>query len=410
MIARAVPLVAALCFVPGLADAARLDAPIAAQACDAIAAHVDAVSGSAPLFLRSYDDTDEPALRTAAFTYDNALAVMALIACGKPVQAERVGRALRSAIVSDARLRNAYRAGPIDAQPLPNGWWDAAGQHWAQSPDQMGTSTGNAAWAALAMLALHDATGEAAWLDAARRIARWIADKSADAHGPGGFKGGIEGDDEHAHRVGWKSTEHNIDAAALFERLSAADPNAGWQTHADAARHFVTAQWSEDHFLIGTRDDSVTPNRDTAAVDVEFWPPLLRDAPKAWCASLAYAERVHGVDGGFDFNADRDGLWTEGTAQAALAYTQCGQVGAASRWLASVAAQRSAGGYIYATREARITTGLALGSASGNADFYYYRRPHLGATAWAVFAGRRWNPFTGKRVDLIVGSGASAKQ
>ena len=31
-------------------------------------------------------------------------------------------------------------------------------------------------------------------------------------------------------------------------------------------------------------------------------------------------------------------------------------------------------------------------------DFFYYRRPHLGATAWAVLAETGWNPFTGERI------------
>jgi hypothetical protein len=48
---------------------------------------------------------------------------------------------------------------------------------------------------------------------------------------------------------------------------------------------------------------------------------------------------------------------------------------------------------------ARLTTGLALAPDSRDADFVYWRRPHLGATAWAVLAAKRWNPFTGKRLN-----------
>jgi len=36
---------------------------------------------------------------------------------------------------------------------------------------------------------------------------------------------------------------------------------------------------------------------------------------------------------------------------------------------------------------------LAVGSDSTSADFYYYRRPHLAATAWAVLAALKRNPF-----------------
>jgi hypothetical protein len=45
-----------------------------------------------------------------------------------------------------------------------------------------------------------------------------------------------------------------------------------------------------------------------------------------------------------------------------------------------------------------LTTGLALSPASKIDDFYYYRLPHLGATAWAALAATGWNPFTGETV------------
>ena len=44
-----------------------------------------------------------------------------------------------------------------------------------------------------------------------------------------------------------------------------------------------------------------------------------------------------------------------------------------------------------------MTTGLQIGPTSTEADFLYYRRPHLGATTWAVLAAQGWNPFTGRR-------------
>jgi hypothetical protein len=45
-----------------------------------------------------------------------------------------------------------------------------------------------------------------------------------------------------------------------------------------------------------------------------------------------------------------------------------------------------------------LTTGLGLSPASTTDDFYYYRLPHLGATAWAALAAVGWNPFTGESV------------
>jgi hypothetical protein len=102
--------------------------------------------------------------------------------------------------------------------------------------------------------------------------------------------------------------------------------------------------------------------------------------------------------GGFDFNDDRDGVWVEGTAQAALVYRALERAAEADRLLAETRRHASPGGYLWATREARVTTGLAIAPDSTTDDFLYYRRPHLAATAWAVLAHRGWNPFTGRPV------------
>jgi len=382
----------------------------AARACVAISGRVDGQSGSAPVLLRSYDSTagseaaEEPSQKTAAYSYDNALAVIALLACDRPRQAQRIGASLRLAALEGARLRNAYRAGPVAGAPLANGWWDAKGNHWAEDPQQQGTATGNVAWVALALLDLHAVTGKPEWLDSAQRLAAWIVEQTSDPRGAGGFNGGIEGDDAHGRKVTWKSTEHNIDVAALFGRLAEVDKRGldqrgDWTRHADAARNFVQDEWdaASGHFFVGTQPDGVTQNRTTSGLDAQLWPLLLVHAPKDWQRALNYAEREHGVDGGFDFNTDRDGLWLEGTAQAALVYRVVGRAAEAQRLDATIGRQFAPSGYVYATREPRITTGLALSADSTSADFYYYRRPHLGATAWAALAALGRNPFTAPR-------------
>src|SRR6185503_8539424 len=194
-------------------------AALARTGCDAIAARVDALPGNAPLLLRSYDSRrgqgapDLPPLHSAAFTYDNALAVIALLACHKRPQAERIGEALRRAAMHDTRLRDAYRAGAVEGdKPLPNGWRDAQRKQWVDAAHeysgayQDGTSCGNVAWTALALLALHGAAG---------------------------FHGGVESYLLVPRKASWKSTEHNIDLAAMFEwlaRISA--PGGDWDAQA----------------------------------------------------------------------------------------------------------------------------------------------------------------------------------
>ena len=373
------------------------------RSCAALDRRVDADPGPEPLLLRSYDaaggagEPAQDALKTAAFTYDNALAVIALLACDHRAEALRVGTALERAALRDPRLRNAYRAGAVAEKPLPNGWWDAAQARWAEDLYQAGTAAGNVAWTALALLALDDATGDRRWRAGAEKLARWVVANTGNDRN-GGFTGGVEGFDADAQMLGWKSTEHNIDLAAVFAWLDGLEPGK-WRDGAERARRFVDAQWDEasGHFLVGTLPDGTTPNRAMSALDVQLWVQLLPSARPDWRKAIAYVELAHGVTGGFDFNADRDGLWLEGTAQAALVYRRQGRERDAGALLATIAGQFSPGGYVWATREPRISTGLALGSASTTADFYYYRQPHLAATAWAALAATGRNPLAAPR-------------
>jgi hypothetical protein len=378
--------------------AARIEA-VASAGCSAIASRIAALPGNAPVLLRSYDSRRGqgapalPPLHSAAFTYDNALAVIALLACGKRPQAERVGEALRLAAMHDTRLRDAYRAGVVEGdRPLPNGWRDAKQKRWVDAAHQYagayqdGTSCGNVAWAALALLALHDATGETRWRDAAVRLAGWVVAHASDTRGAGGFDGGIESFLLVPRRASWKSTEHNIDLAALFgwlDRIAA--PGGDWRAQARRARDFVAAQWDEasGHFWMGTTADGTTPLRSPSALDVQLWAQLLPDAPGKWRRALDWTERMNAVEGGFDFTDVRDGLWTEGTAQAALVYRRTGDGTEADRLFVSIAQQASPGGFLYATREPRITAAYS----------YYHRQPCLAATAWAVLAASNRNPY-----------------
>src|ERR1700716_347655 len=131
-------------------EAARYCAPLA----NAVTAQA---AGSEAGFVRSYehgqDESALPAgLASAAFVYDNALAAIAMVACGNVRGASIIGNALSLATrhdrtFADGRLRNAYRPGPVGegAAALP-GWWDAKQNIWAEDPAQDGTSTGNVAW------------------------------------------------------------------------------------------------------------------------------------------------------------------------------------------------------------------------------------------------------------------------
>jgi hypothetical protein len=136
------------------------------------------------------------------------------------------------------------------------------------------------------------------------------------------------------------------------------------------------------------------------ALDVQLWPWMaVSDAPPEWRSALNFAAAHLAVDDGFDFNGDRDGVWVEGTAQASLAYRIAGNPVRSAQLLNSLQADAAPSGFLNATRSGRVSTGLSVDPTKPKADFFYSRRPHLGATAWAALAALAWNPFAGKRVD-----------
>jgi hypothetical protein len=281
------------------------------------------------------------------------------------------------------------------------GWWDAAQGRWLEEPSHVGSSTGNVAWAALALVTAYEATGEARFAEGALRLMTWANGLSDLAPGlPGGFFG----HEPEPVRLTWKSTEHNVDACAVFQRLGAIDASiAGepWRAEAEGCRAFLLSMFDEGEgrFFTGTQPDGQTPAKSSSALDAQLWPLLaFPEGPQSWGRALAWAERHHAVGGGFDFDADRDGIWIEGTAQAALVYRARGDREGAKRLLALIDAHRAPGGLLFAADRDEITTGLAVGPQSQGADFRYRRLPHLAPTAWAALAELGFNPFTGRAV------------
>lgn len=366
--------------------------------------------GDSPAFVASYrpgpDEAELPLpLRSSAFVYDNALAAIALVACGKVGDAVRIGDALVAATADDrtfrdGRLRNAYRAGAVakGEKVLLPGWWDAGAGLWAEDQYQDGSASGNLAWGALALLTLHEASGRPSYLEAAGGLLRWIEAHTKAPDGIG-FTGGVDGFDPKQTGLAWASTEHNVDIAAAAEWHDRITGAATFAKTARSARSFVARSFLQEQgcFVLGTEPDGPLAGPSHLALDTQLWPLLLSGAPKPWRSALACAERQLSVPGGFDFDNDRDGLWVEGTAQAALLYRHLGDTKRATELLDGLHQDRSPSGWLYATRGERLTTGLKIGPQSVEPDFFYFRRPHLGATAWAAIAAQGWNPFTGQR-------------
>jgi hypothetical protein len=390
---------------------------LARQSCDGLrraVAHDQAGAASGPLFLNSYRPTDtrqgeppfEPALAGAAFTYDNALAGIALLACGEQASARRIGDAVVRAVehdqnVSDGRVRNAYRAGPVtEEKPALPGRWDAGRKQWIADAYQVSTATGNVAWAALLLLNLYQAEPSPAYLATARKLLAWTEQNTRARNAPDGYNGGRYGWDNAQRAQTWKSTEHNLDiaVAAAWAARAGGQQNAPERQQARTALDFVGRMWnpSEQRFHIGTKEDGATIATEGSGLDAQLWPLLA--APEgscAWARGLDWVEKNHRFGEGYGFSRSPDGIWTEGSAQAAA--TLVARKGAAPEALWKLlASQRADNGLYYATPSSRISTGLSIGPDSPDADFYYYHWPHLGATAWIALAATGFNPFTGK--------------
>src|SRR5258706_14872314 len=166
---------------------ARYCAPLA----DAVTSQAASAKAA---FVRSYehgqDENRLPAgLASTAFVYDNALAVIALVACGNVTSATTIGNALSIAVrhdrtFTDGRVRNAYRPGPVgEGTPALPGWGDGKQNLWAEDAAQDGTSTGNVAWAALALLTLHQATKQESFLADAERLIDWVIANTSSGSG-----------------------------------------------------------------------------------------------------------------------------------------------------------------------------------------------------------------------------------
>lgn len=327
----------------------------------------------------------------AAFTYDNALAGLALIAAGEARLAGRIGEALGIAQATDrrgfsGRVRNAYQPGPMTDPPKLAGWRDGAAGRWFEDPYQTGTASGVLAWTMLLWLALDRASGTRRFESPCQRAAAWLESVRAAE----GYRGGVLGDG--AGRLDFVSTEENLDIGAALVAL-------GRQAAAAPALAFVRAMWDP---RAGRFDAGLTPagaRNPLAAADANLWPQIAAAMPERLRPALRFVLARLGQRAGklwgIGFSAGFPGVWLEGTAFAALALRMARTPPAAllaERFAATLDAETAPGGFIYACSTPALHTGLAT-AGPGSAPFLYLRRPALAPTAWAVLASLGRSPF-----------------
>ena len=384
---------------------------VAATPLQFLQARLDAIHPeSAAAFVPSYDvagtDPHDLADGNAAYTYDEALVLLALLSSGDTARARRIGDALvwaqgHDRFYHDGRLRNAYAAGTIDAEPvrLP-GYWSKAKNKWIEDSYQVGSATGNQAWAGIALLRLSTATGDRRYAETARGIGRFLLNEVGAEEG---FRGGFEGFEPNAHALTWRSTEHNADALAFLGVLDTAYQGEGFGTAADQVRAFIDSMWQGDRFAVGTLPDGKTING-YSSLDAQTFtilalccdPGDAKHDPN-FGKAMAYLERTHGVPGGFDYSDAKAGLWPEGTLQAALVYKLLGDAETARALIDAQAKALTPQGGLYAIQGKggapldRLDTKLRLGNGEG-LEWYYYHRIHVAPVAWLVMAQAGYNP------------------
>ncbi|MET7475601.1 Tat pathway signal sequence domain protein [Streptomyces sp. NPDC005648] len=432
---------AAVFTATGTARAAQRTASAPQRASAFLAAAMDAYPDHGTVRLaQSY--TDQAGLFSTAFTYDNALAILAHLACrttGGHSRAVALGDALLYAQAhdpghDDGRLRQAYNVGPYtfyDGSAQPDGFVRADGT--ANVGTQFGftgTAVGDMAWAGIALSALAGRTGAGRFLTGAVRIGEWIERTARTDEPLGGYKFGVNGADE---RLPFSSTEHNTDLVGLFGQLARLTGDRVWLERRAHAREFVRRMWepSGGFFYTGT-NDGVTVNKSPIPEDTQTWTALALNSPHYarsldWAASqlavLDTAERPNSTvpQGqsyeGVTFSSaalvadedapiasgqprpDRNGVWFEGTAHLALALRERrapGDETRARRLLASVERAQDLLGGGQTLGGTAVAEGSGVVSASSPLDtgfgFGYYPYRHTGATSWYLLAAARANP------------------
>ncbi len=351
-----------------------------------------------------------------AYLYDNALAVIVLSRAGAQGQAELIADAMVFAqthdrTFKDGRLRNVYIAGDPRSDSgrtltpgnvtirLPGFWQDGK---WQEETYAVSTSTGNMAWA---MLALCTVAGNASpqkrteYLEAAIRAADFMLTLRSEHSG---FTAGYEGWDESQRRISYLSTEHNVVLAcalsSLADAIAETDPDraAEYREAAEYAKEFVFSMYDEKlHcFYTGTKDDGKTISEgviplDSHTLSVLAFPDDVEDT----YAVLSFVEDRMSVGDGFDFSAgDLDGIWNEGTAQMAVCYKMIDSKDKYDAVMAYLKTEMDKDGCIPAADRDGVSTGFVI---DGTDELWEYNNTRsISATCWLAFAQLGIDPFT----------------
>ena len=402
-------------------------------------------TGATVRLTQSYSDE---ALGATAFTYDNAVTIHAYLASSD------ASLLTRAEVLGDGLLYAQAHNFPFNDGRFAQGYFvnvaasDGSGAFItpAANPYYFYTSTtGDQAWAGMALAQLYGRTGQQRFLTGALLVANWIISNTYDTAGPGGFKFGtiINQYNGSEPSPNGKSTEHNIDTYAFFTMLhtltgggSSSANGMTWQALAQHALQFVHALFNPagPYFYTGTLGDQVTTNTTPIPEDCQTWSYLsllenkyratidwalanleATDTASAPNSKLTGTESIHGLV--FDSaslttplaGADPHAVWLEGTGHAISALTArvlrgqdnlagllsdlqaaAGLVSQCIRAQAELGQGKTAGGKAIPNGEGLLASTSVMDTGFG---YTYGPSLHIGATGWYLLGGLAANPF-----------------
>ena len=337
-------------------------------------------------------ETDDPLLSVSSYTYENALAALALMSEGEYADAARILDALVTGMQKDAefngepdkdpRFRNAYMVGsPAD---LP-GYWNNELNQWIQDAYQVGMGTKSSCAAAVALLTYNRAIPNEDYLNTALKGVNFVLDYCGD--GNPGYTSGYTGwrTTGPYTDLTYKATTDNLWLATACRMLEEA---TGWDTYGEAASsalQFVTENMyssGDSRFFQGTQEDGVTPVTGLVLTDVQALASLCLDND----SGMDNMEKCLAADGGYSYdNSCTDGSWLEGTAIAALALKQIGKEEEAEAALTMMEGLQTPSGSFPQASIPELKT--------GEKDRTINDWPSVGPCAWFILAVNGENPF-----------------
>ncbi len=320
-------------------------------------------------FVDSYEGDNS----LVAYTYDQALAIVAFTAEGDLTRARKVLNAMVSAQNADGSWADAYHAGS-SVVLVPS------------------KAAGNSIWMVIAINYYTLQTGDTTYVNNAKRCADWfltLQDTNPSSPRYGSLTGGFT---DIGIAIAWTSTEHNDDAYSALLYLGHILGDPFYTNRANLVYNWLTRKmWDQatGHFFVGLTNLAGTVNK-ADYLDVQTWgvAALGTTGPHGedYGSSMAWAynkmQSTYGYNGrfieGFIYKMPSPAsVWFEGTEQASLALQILGDMDSSDYYHGQVQFAQSANG--------GVITAIGQGQIVWPTN---YPRNGVAPTSWLIFCSQ----------------------